>query len=125
MPDTGEVLAVTQGGSTEVPIHDLAGSTIGLVGSSNTLATQWSYEPFSAPTASGAASAFQFLFRGQQYDPTGYYGDYNPRLQRSTRGDVLPYTGQGSNEFGHAPGYMPFKFHRTPTPWGRIGIDGA
>jgi len=41
------------------------------------------------------------------------------------RGDQIPYTGQGSNEFGHAPGYMPFKFHRTPTPWGRIGLDSG
>jgi hypothetical protein len=45
IPGSGEVAGVISSGSTLAPLHDIFGSTLGLVGSSNTLQTQWSYEP--------------------------------------------------------------------------------
>ncbi len=100
--------ALGPNGSTSVPIHDIKGSTIGLVGESNTLTTQWSYESFGAPTLSGAQSALPFLFGGAQYDPTGYSGSYSPRLAHSLSGGAVPYTGQGYSEFGHVGTPPPF-----------------
>src|SRR2546428_3120868 len=83
------------------------GSTLGLVGSSNTLQTQWAYEPFGAPTLSGTQSTFPFLFGGGQYDPTGYYGDYSPRLQHSLSGGSVPYTGGSQPGVASEPRHSP------------------
>jgi hypothetical protein len=96
IPGSGEVAGLLSSGSTLAPLHDIFGSTLGLVGSSNTLQTQWSYEPFGAPTQTGTPSSFPFLFGGGQYDPTGYYSAYSPRLQHSLSGGSVPYTGGGA-----------------------------
>jgi hypothetical protein len=63
IPGSGEVLNYTPtGGSTLVPLHDYLDSTLGLVGASNTLQTQWSYELFGVPVQSGSSSGYAFLF---------------------------------------------------------------
>jgi hypothetical protein len=102
VPGTGEVLSFTSNGAALVPLHDYADSTFGLVGAANTLQTQWSYEPFGVPVQTGTASSFPFLFGGAQYDPTGYYGSYSPRLAHSLSGGTRPYTGQENSGFGQS-----------------------
>ncbi len=90
VPGTGEVLAFTStvGGttSTYVPIQDGQGSTIGLVNSGNVLQTTFTYDPFGNPTAGGSATSYPFLFKGMEYDATGYYYGggvyYSPALGR-------------------------------------------
>ncbi len=112
VPGSGEILSYTDTvgsqNTTYVPLHDYMGSTIGLVSPANTLQTQWTYTPSGVPTQtnnalagiqaqSGTASSFPFLFGGQQYDPTGYYGDYSPTLMHSL-------SGGGGLPNGQAPG---------------------
>jgi len=77
-------------------------STIGLVNSSGSLATQFSYEPFGAVTASGSASTYPYLFAGMEYDEgTGLYHTparyYSPRLQRFLSEDPLGLGGGDVN----------------------------
>jgi len=101
----GEILAysATAGSTTTaVPLRDVRGSTIGLVNSSGSLATQFSYEPFGAVTASGAASTYPYLFAGMEYDEgTGLYHTparyYSPRLQRFLTEDPLGFGGGDVN----------------------------
>jgi hypothetical protein len=111
VPGSGEVVGLIPYGAIQVPtlapLHDIFGSTLGLVGSSNTLQTQWSYEPFGAPTLSGTQSSFPFLFGGGQYDPTGYYGDYSPRLQHSLSGGAKPYGGNDQPGAENKPRHSP------------------
>jgi len=56
LPGNGEVLIVNpDSGTSYVLIRDAQGSTIGLVNTSNALQTQFTYQPFDAPTTSGTA----------------------------------------------------------------------
>jgi hypothetical protein len=96
-----------------VPPQDYLDSMIGLVGSSNTLQTQWSYGTFGAPFQSGASSAYPFLFGGAQFDPTGYYGSFNPTMAHSVSGGAVPYTGAAAPEFGSMSGRVPHSLDRA------------
>jgi len=103
----GEVLAVTTSAGTMVPIHDTLGSTIGLVNSSGTIPTTFTYEPFGRVTTIGTASAFPYLFAGMEYDwDTGLYHTmyryYSPILQRWLSEDPLRYGGGDVNLFAYA-----------------------
>ena len=113
LPGSGEVVAYTPtGGATQVPLQDYLGSTIGLVGSSNTLQTQWTYEPFGGAVQSGTSSNYPFLFSGRQLDPTGYYGNFNPSLAHSISGGAVPYTGADAPDFGAMGGRVPHSTDR-------------
>ena len=103
----GEVLAVTTSAGTMVPIHDALGSTIGLVNSSGTIPTTFTYEPFGRVATVGTASAFPYLFAGMEYDwDTGLYHTmyryYSPILQRWLSEDPLQYGGGDVNLFAYA-----------------------
>jgi hypothetical protein len=111
LPGTGEVVGFSalgglapQGPSNPtpmVPLHDVNGSTLGITyGSNNTIGAQWSYEPFGTPYQSGAQVSYPFLFEGMQLDPTGYYGDYSPRLAHSLSGGGTAYNGAGNSGGG-------------------------
>jgi RHS repeat-associated protein len=92
MPGTGEVLAFTTTGGTYVPLHDRLGSTIGLVNSSNSLQTQYTYEPFGNVTTTGSASSYPFLFGGMELDLSGLYHTqtryYSPTFGRFLSADA-------------------------------------
>jgi hypothetical protein len=81
-----------------VPIQDGQGSTLGLVNSSNVLQTSFTYDPFGNPTAGGSATSYPFLFKGMEYDATGYYYGgriyYSPALGRPLQ-QVDPGSGGG------------------------------
>jgi len=103
----GEVLAVTTSAGTMVPIHDTLGSTIGLVNSSGTIPTTFTYTPFGQVTTVGTASTFPYLFAGMEYDwDTGLYHTparyYSPTLQRWLSEDPLRYGGGDVNLFAYA-----------------------
>jgi RHS repeat-associated protein len=107
----GEVLADSatsgQTTTTTVPLHDLVGSTIGLVNSSGSLATSFTYEPFGAVTPSGSPSSYPYLFVGMEYDSaTLLYHTlaryYSPRLQRYLSADPLGFGGGDVNVFAYA-----------------------
>jgi RHS repeat-associated protein len=112
LPDSGEVFAWTSGSSTMVPINDLLGSTVGLVSSTGSLATQFTGacpersrgKPFGKP--SPTTSAYPYLFAGMEYDnTTGLYHTqaryYSPVLQRFLSEDPLRH-GAGVNFFSYA-----------------------
>jgi RHS repeat-associated protein len=102
-PD-GEVLAYSPSSGTFVPLTDVLGSTIGLVNSSGSIATKYTYEPFGVPTISGSSSSYPHLFAGMEYDPTGLYHTYaryySPRLQRFTQEDFHQFVGSDPFQFG-------------------------
>ncbi len=97
------MLAYSPSSGTFVPLTDVLGSTIGLVNSSGSIASKWTYEPFGMPTPSGPSSNYPYLFAGMEYDPTGLYHTharyYSPRLQRFTQEDPLQYGGGDINLF--------------------------
>ncbi len=107
MPGSSEVFAILQGSTTTVPLHDVLGSAIGLVNSSGSLATQYTYEPFGRPTTTGAASSFPYLFAGMEYDATtGLYHTparyYSPVLQHFLSEDPLGHAAGDPNLFAYA-----------------------
>jgi RHS repeat-associated protein len=102
MAGTGEVLTFTTAGSTYVPLHDRLGSTIGLVNSSNSLHTQYTYDPFGNEATSGTASSYSYLFAGIELDSSGLYHTqtrcYSPALGRF----LSPDAGLPANAFTYA-----------------------
>ncbi len=86
-------------------LSDALGSTLGLVNSSGTLATSYSYDSFGATTASGAASANTYQFAGRENDGTGLYyyraRYYSPTLQRFISQDPLDFSGGGANLYAY------------------------
>jgi YD repeat-containing protein len=73
-------------GVTSTLLADALGSTIGLVGSGGTIATNYTYQPFGATTAGGAGNTNTYQFTGRENDGTGLYFNraryYSPTLQR-------------------------------------------
>jgi RHS repeat-associated protein len=106
MPGTGEVLAfsTTGGGHTNnfVPLQDRLGSTIGLVNSSNSLQTQYTYDPFGNATTTGQASSYPYLFGRMELDSSGLYHTqtryYSPTFGRFLSADA----GLTANAFTYA-----------------------
>ncbi len=106
MPGTGEIFARTDSSGLVVLLTDGIGSTIGLVDSTGTIATQYTYEPFGRSTTSGAANANPFKFAGMESDSSGLYHTwaryYSPGLQRFVSEDPLGLGGGDINIFGYA-----------------------
>lgn len=103
MPGTGEVFTRTDSSGIMVPLHDAMGSTIGLVNSTGTIATRYTYQPFGRSTASGAANANPFQFAGMESDSSGLYHTwaryYSPGVQRFLSEDPLGFGGGDTNIF--------------------------
>ena len=105
MPGIGEVFSRTDSSGTVVHLHDLAGSTIGLVDSTGNIVTQYAYTPFGRPTVSGANNANPFEFAGMEYDSTGLFHTwaryYSPGLQRFLSEDPIGIGGGDTNIFAY------------------------
>jgi RHS repeat-associated protein len=69
-------------------LGDLLGSTIALANDAGAVATQYSYEPFGASMASGAASSNPYQFAFHQNDGTGLYY-YSARYYSPTLGRFI------------------------------------
>lgn len=127
----GEVLAYSATASsttTSVPLHDVMGSTIGLVNSSGNLATNFTYEPFGAVMTSGQSSSYSYLFAGMEYDSATtlyhtYARYYSPRLQRFLSEDPLGFGGGDANLFAYVWN-SPSNFVDPLGLWG-FGVTGG
>jgi RHS repeat-associated protein len=89
----------TDSSGTNTMLRDGMNSTNGLVNSSGSLATQFTYEPFGRTTFSGSGTSNLYRFTSRELDGTGLYfmraRYYNPVLQRFLSPDPL-WLGGGS-----------------------------
>jgi RHS repeat-associated protein len=96
---------ISNGSQLTVPIQDRIGSTVGLVGSSGALGTQYQYEPYGKASSSGQASVYPYQFAGTEQDTGLYhlqYRYYSPGLARFISQDPLGVSGSGVNLFAYA-----------------------
>jgi RHS repeat-associated protein len=88
-----EYLARTTTEGTEYFLTDGLGSTVALTTGGGTLATEYSYEPFGAVSATGTASGNELKYTGREDDGTGTYyyraRYYQPTLQRFVSEDPI------------------------------------
>ncbi len=102
------VLARTDGTGTVVTLKDALGSNLALVDSSGTLTTRYTYEPFGATTAAGAASKNSYQYTGRENDGVGLYyyraRYYSPSLQRFISEDPLGFASGNTNLYAYAQG---------------------
>jgi RHS repeat-associated protein len=104
-------------------------STLGLLDSSGSATTQYTYEPFGGTTVSGAASGNGFQYTGREADGTGlmYYRAryYSPVQQRFISQDPLGFGGGDVNLYA----YVGNDVTNLTDPTGRfviaVGITGA
>jgi RHS repeat-associated protein len=82
-------------------LTDAFGSTIGLVGSGQSIATSYTYEPFGATNVVGATNANSYEFTGRENDGAGLYfyraRYYSPTFQRFIAQDPIGFAGHDSN----------------------------
>ena len=128
-----EVFQRTEGASTRAVLTDALGSTVALVDGAGAVQTQYTYEPFGATTASGAASANPAQFTGRENDGTGVYfyraRYYSPTLQRFISEDPLEFGGEDINLYRYAADSPvrfidPFGLDVTVTLWPGAGGFG-
>ncbi len=74
------------------------------------MATQYTYQPFGMPTASGSASTNPYQFTGREFDSSNQYGEnlyylrgryYDPVLQRFISPDPLGFGGGDTNLYAY------------------------
>nr|MDT0662605.1 RHS repeat-associated core domain-containing protein [Micromonospora sp. DSM 115978] len=86
-------------------LTDALGSVVGLTDAAGAVATSYTYEPFGAATADGAASDNSTQFTARDNDGTGLYYHraryYHPALQRFISQDPIGYSG-GGNLYAYA-----------------------
>jgi len=92
--------------ATSTFLTDALGSTVGLVGSSGTIATNYTYQPFGGTTAGGSANGSSYQFTGRENDGTGLYfyraRYYSPTFQRFIAQDPIGLGGGDRNPYGYA-----------------------
>ncbi len=93
-------------GETRFALADALGSTIALVDASAAVVTEYTYEPFGATVATGAASENHAQYTGRENDGTGLYyyraRYYHPGLQRFISEDPFRGRDGGWNAYAHA-----------------------
>jgi RHS repeat-associated protein len=86
-------------------LQDGLGSAIGLVGSGQSIATSYTYQPFGGTTATGASNGNSYQFTGRENDDTGLYyyraRYYSPTLQRFIAQDPIGFRGGDANLYGY------------------------
>lgn len=86
-------------------LADALGSTIGLVGSGQNMATSYSFQAFGATTTAGTANGNSYQFTGRENDGTGLYfyraRYYSPTFQRFVAQDPAEFGGGGANLYGY------------------------
>ena len=86
-------------------LQDALGSTIGLVGSAQAIATSYTYQPFGATTVGGAVNGSSFEFTGRENDSTGLYFNreryYSPTFQRFIAQDPIGLNGGDENLYAY------------------------
>jgi len=101
------------GNNVSTFVQDALGSTIGLVGSGQSIGTSYTYEPFGATTSAGAANGNSYQFTGRENDGTSLYNYraryYSPTLQRFLSQDPIGFAGGDANLYGYV--------WENPTNW--------
>jgi RHS repeat-associated protein len=86
-------------------LQDGLGAAIGLVGSGQSIATSYTYQPFGATTVGGAANGNAYQFTGREHDGTGLYfyraRYYHPTFQRFLSQDPIRFLGGDPNLYGY------------------------
>jgi RHS repeat-associated protein len=92
--------------NTSTLLTDALGSTIGLVGAGQNIATSYVYQPFGATAVVGAETANSYQFTGRENDGTGLYAYraryYSPVYQRFISQDPIGFGGGDANLYGYA-----------------------
>jgi RHS repeat-associated protein len=120
-----EYFTRTDSSGTMAFLADALGSTVGLVGSGGSIATNYTYQPFGATTVGGSANGNSYQFTGRENDATGLYyyraRYYSPTYQRFIAqdpsgfggGDVNAYDYVGANPMNSAD---PSGLQAVPVP---------
>jgi RHS repeat-associated protein len=107
-PGLNQRYARTDSTGTQSYLTDAHGSVIGLAGSTGTVQTTYTYDPFGATTSSGTASTNPYQYAGMPADSTGLSYDlaryYNPALGRFISQDPAGTAGSGANLYQYALG---------------------
>jgi RHS repeat-associated protein len=107
-------------------LTDNLGTVIALTGSTGSLATSYTYEPFGSVAAAGNESANSYQFTGRENDGTGlnYYRAryYNPTTQRFVSQDPLEFGGGDMNLYAYV-GNQPTDL-RDPKGT-QVGLEGV
>jgi RHS repeat-associated protein len=86
-------------------LRDALGSTIGLVGSAQSIMTSYTYQPFGATTVSGSANGNTYEFTGRENDAAGLYfyraRYYQPTFQRFISQDPIGFVGRDLNLYAY------------------------
>jgi RHS repeat-associated protein len=92
-------------GNVSTFVTDALGSTVGLVGSAGSIATNYTYQPFGATTAGGAANGNSYEFTGRENDGAGLYfyraRYYSPTFQRFIGQDPSGFGGGDANHYAY------------------------
>ena len=98
-----KVFARTTSKATENLLTDQLGSTIGLAGSTGSVETTYTYDPFGTTTKEGSASENAAQYAGQEDDGNGIYYDraryYSPAATRFLSQDPTGQEGSGPNVY--------------------------
>lgn len=99
LPDN--VFARTTSKTTENLLADQLGSTMGLAGSTGSVESSYTYDPFGTTTKEGTASENTTQYAGQENEGNGLYYDraryYSPAAARFLSQDPLGQAGSGVN----------------------------
>jgi RHS repeat-associated protein len=92
-------------------LRDQLGSTIGLVGSGQNIATSYTYQPFGATTTSGAPNGNSYQFTGRENDGSGLYfyraRYYSSTFQRFIAQDPIGFRGGDTNLYAYSENNSP------------------
>lgn len=113
---------------TSAVLPDILGSTLGLVNSSGTIGTEYTYGPFGQTTTSGTASTNPFQYTGREIDATSLYfmraRYYNSIAQRFLSSDPVGLAGGQPNFYAYV-GNSPMNWSdRTGLGAGSVGGGG-
>ena len=122
-------------------VADALGSTIGLVGSAQAIASNYTYQPFGATTSGGTTNGNLYEFTGRENDGTGLYfyraRYYSPTYQRFVAQDPIGFAGGSPNIYAYAANAPtvfvdPFglnywlrgvEYNDSGTPIGELGLQ--
>ena len=103
-----ELLQRKETTQTRYPIADALGSVIALTDSTGAIQTEYSFEPYGKPTASGAADTNSQSYTAREDDATGllyYRARYlSPSLNRFVSEDPIGWQSGQTNEFAYVGG---------------------
>lgn len=108
---TDSALTRTVSSDTEALLTDALGSTVALADDNGLVTTEYTYDPFGTPTATGAASENRTQFTGREWDGTGLQYSraryYSPGMSRFISEDPIGTAGGDANLYAYvwnAPG---------------------